>query len=98
VTTDSSILDRWNDELRRPKSAIVVRADQVFVHCAKAFPPQPPVGSRPRGASTRALPTAPTSSSTQGLLGESIASVVRAGLEEGYVAGLDYDRPEPVTT
>ena len=37
VTTDDSVLDLWNDELRRPKSAIVVRADQVFVHCAKAF-------------------------------------------------------------
>ena len=33
----SAILDLWADELRRPTTAIVVRADEVFVHCAKAF-------------------------------------------------------------
>ena len=32
-----SVLDLWADELRRPTTAIVVRADEVFVHCAKAF-------------------------------------------------------------
>lgn len=37
VTTDASVLDRWNDELRRPTTAIVVRTDEVFMHCAKAF-------------------------------------------------------------
>ncbi len=37
VTTDDAILDLWTAELRRPTSAIVVRADEVFMHCAKAF-------------------------------------------------------------
>ena len=37
VTTDAAVLDLWTDELRRPTTAIVVRADEVFVHCAKAF-------------------------------------------------------------
>jgi PPOX class probable FMN-dependent enzyme len=37
VTTDASVLDRWADELRRPTTAIVVRTDEVFMHCAKAF-------------------------------------------------------------
>jgi len=37
VTTDPGVLDLWNDELRRPTTAIVVRADEVFMHCAKAF-------------------------------------------------------------
>ncbi len=37
VTTDASVLDRWSDELRRPTTAIVIRTDEVFMHCAKAF-------------------------------------------------------------
>ena len=37
VTTDPATLDLWNDELRRPTTAIVVRAAEVFMHCAKAF-------------------------------------------------------------
>ena len=37
VTTDESVLARWTGELRRPTTAIVVRADEVFMHCAKAF-------------------------------------------------------------
>ncbi|MGE5210500.1 MAG: MSMEG_1061 family FMN-dependent PPOX-type flavoprotein [Acidobacteriota bacterium] len=37
VTTDAPVLDRWTGELRRPTTAIVVRADEVFMHCAKAF-------------------------------------------------------------
>ncbi len=97
VTTDSSILDRWNDELRRPKSAIVVRADQVFVHCAKAFRRShlwdPATWAQYEGA-----PDCANILETQGLLGDVDASVVRSSLEEGYVAELDYDRPEPVST
>ncbi len=27
----------WGDELRRPTTAIVIRTDEVFMHCAKAF-------------------------------------------------------------
>ena len=37
VTIDPATLDRWNGEIRRPKTAIVVRSDEVFMHCAKAF-------------------------------------------------------------
>ena len=37
VVTDPAVLDRWDDELRRPTTAIVIRADEVFMHCAKAF-------------------------------------------------------------
>lgn len=37
VTTAPEILGLWSDELRRPTTAIVVRADEVFMHCAKAF-------------------------------------------------------------
>ncbi len=37
VTTEPGVLDLWSDELRRPATAIVVRTDEVFMHCAKAF-------------------------------------------------------------
>jgi uncharacterized protein len=37
VTTDSTVLDLWSDELRRPTTAVIVRTDEVFMHCAKAF-------------------------------------------------------------
>jgi PPOX class probable FMN-dependent enzyme len=37
VVTDPGVLDRWDDELRRPTTAIVIRTDEVFMHCAKAF-------------------------------------------------------------
>jgi PPOX class probable FMN-dependent enzyme len=37
VTTDAMVLDLWDGELRRPTTAIVIRADEVFMHCAKAF-------------------------------------------------------------
>jgi PPOX class probable FMN-dependent enzyme len=37
VTTEAAVLDLWTDELRRPTTAIVVRTDEVFMHCAKAF-------------------------------------------------------------
>jgi PPOX class probable FMN-dependent enzyme len=37
VTTDAKVLDLWAGELRRPTTAIVIRADEVFMHCAKAF-------------------------------------------------------------
>jgi PPOX class probable FMN-dependent enzyme len=37
VTTDAKVLDLWAGELRRPTTAIVIRTDEVFMHCAKAF-------------------------------------------------------------
>ncbi len=37
VTTDANVLDLWAGELRRPTTAIVIRTDEVFMHCAKAF-------------------------------------------------------------
>lgn len=37
LTTDPAVLDLWADELRRPKLAVVVEVEAVFMHCAKAF-------------------------------------------------------------
>lgn len=37
VTIDPTVLGEFTQELRPPKSAIVVEPQEVFIHCAKAF-------------------------------------------------------------
>jgi uncharacterized protein len=37
ISIDDQLLDGFTAELRRPKCAIVIEPDEVFVHCAKAF-------------------------------------------------------------
>ena len=37
VNTDESILERFTDELKKPKTAIVVKIETGFIHCAKSF-------------------------------------------------------------
>jgi len=37
LRTDKAILDHWNGLFRRPKLAVVLTVDSVFIHCAKAF-------------------------------------------------------------
>ncbi len=37
LRTDDNILDRWNGLFRRPKLAVVIEVEAVFIHCAKAF-------------------------------------------------------------
>ena len=92
VVTDADVLDRF-DELRRPKAAIAVRADEVFVHCAKAF-------RRSRlwqPESWEALADAPgieTIVCAQGLFGDVDPALIRADLEASYVRDLALDRPE----
>ena len=91
VTTDPGVLDLWNDELRRPSTAIVVRADEVFMHCAKAFR---------RGrvwdpASWEELADAPDGLdvlNAQGLVAANDA-VTRDFLEQNYADDLARDAP-----
>jgi PPOX class probable FMN-dependent enzyme len=92
VTTDSAVLDGWIDELRRPTTAIVIRTDEVFMHCAKAFR---------RGrvwdpASWDELADAPDGLdvlNAQGLVATNDAAT-RDYLEQGYAADLARDSPE----
>ena len=87
VTTDSAVLDAFTTELRRPKSAIVIQPDEVFIHCAKAFR---------RGGVWQ-----PDSWSTDGPDGIDILrcqfdipgdeATLRASFAEGYVADLAQD-------
>jgi uncharacterized protein len=37
ISVDDELLDGFTAELRRPKCAIVIEPDEVFIHCAKAF-------------------------------------------------------------
>ncbi len=93
VTTDPGVLDLWNDELRRPPTAIVVRTDEVFMHCAKAFR---------RGrvwdpAGWEELADAPDGLdvlNAQGLVAANDAAT-RDFLEQSYADDLALDAPEP---
>ena len=37
ITTDADYLDRFASESIRPKSCIVIKVEEVFLHCAKAL-------------------------------------------------------------
>lgn len=92
VTTDPSVLGLWSDELRRPATAIVLRTDEVFMHCAKAFR---------RGrvwdpGSWHELADAPDGLDVldaQGLVAAS-DTATRAYLEQSYADDLARDSPE----
>jgi len=92
VTTDPTTLDLWNDDLRRPTTAIVIRAHEVFMHCAKAFR---------RGrvwdpASWSELADAPDGLdvlAAQGLVASN-DDATREFLEQGYADDLARDAPE----
>jgi PPOX class probable FMN-dependent enzyme len=92
VTTDAATLDLWNGELRRPTTAIVVRVDEIFMHCAKAFRR----GRVWEPASWDELADAPDGLdilNAQGLVAANDAAT-RAFLEQGYVSDLAADQPE----
>lgn len=91
VTTQADVLDLWNTEFRRPTTAIVVRADEVFMHCAKAFrrgrvwdpTSWDDIGDAPDGLDVLAA---------QGLVTTNDAPT-RAFLERVYVDDLAGDQP-----
>lgn len=92
LTTDSSVLDLWSDELRRPVTAVVVRADEVFMHCAKAFRR----GRVWEPASWEELADAPDGLdvlSAQGLVAANDVET-RGLLERSYADDLAHDAPE----
>ena len=93
VTTDPRVLDLWNDELRRPTTAIVVRTDEVFMHCAKAFRR----GRVWEAAGWEELADAPDGLdvlNAQGLVAANDAAT-RDFLEQSYADDLALDAPEP---
>ena len=92
LTTDDRVLDLWGEELRRPTTAIVVRTDEVFMHCAKAFR---------RGrvwdpGSWEDLAEAPDGIdmlSAQGLIDVN-DDAARAFIEQSYASDLARDQPD----
>ena len=92
VVTDDDVLDRFVDDVKRPKAAIGVRVDQVFIHCAKAFRRSrlwdatawPALADAPDGAEILVC---------QSLGGGWDADQIRAALEEGYEADLSAEVP-----
>ncbi len=92
VTTDATVLDRWHGELRRPTTAIVVRADEVFMHCAKAFR-RGRVWEPDSWAELAAAPDGMEVLGAQGLVPR-VDQELRAALEAGYAADLAADTPE----
>ncbi len=93
VTIDPSVLELWDGELTRPKTAVGIEVQHAFVHCAKSFR---------RGrvwdpASWEALSGAPDACDLLinhiGLDVE--ASAVRASLEESYQRDLAAESVRP---
>ena len=92
VTTDPAILDLWADELRRPTTAIVVRADEVFVHCAKAFR-RGKVWAPDSWTDAGDVPDTLDVLVAQGVI-PPVNDEIHAGMEKDYEIGLAYDAPE----
>ncbi len=95
VTTADAVLDRFAEEIRRPRTVVVVRADEVFVHCAKAFRRghvwDPATWDALRDA-LRDAPGLERIVCAQGLV-DADPGVVWRDLEAGYAADLEADRP-----
>lgn len=92
VTTDASVLDLWTDELRRPTTAIVVRAGEVFMHCAKAFR-RGRVWDPTNWDDLADVPDGLDVLAAQGLV-DTNDSATRDHLEQRYADDLAHDAPE----
>jgi uncharacterized protein len=89
ISLDPVVLASFTDELRPPKSAIVLKPDEVFIHCAKAF--------------RRGQMWQPDSWRSEGPDGVDIlkcqlnlepsAEELRKNFEQGYAEELAEDRP-----
>lgn len=88
ITDDDAVLDLFVEEFRRPKTAIVVDAEEVFLHCGKAFLRS---GLWDPESWRSDVPTGGELLASQLDLGD--AAVVEADLEQSYVEGLAEDQP-----
>lgn len=90
VTIDDDVLDVCTAELCRPKSAIVIAPDEVFIHCAKAFR-RGRVWDPTTWAETSDAPDAAAILFCQLDLGD--PAPFRQQMIDGYAAELALDRP-----
>jgi uncharacterized protein len=92
LTTDPDVLELWDDELRRPKVAIALEINTVFMHCAKAFR---------RGRVWDAQSWSELGGPDGCEMLQSQLSIdmpleeLRVVAEKSYAADLAYDAPEP---
>lgn len=89
LRTDADILDRWDGLFRRPKLAVVIEVEAVFIHCAKAFR---------RSGLWDPSTWADTGPDACALLNEHVGGgldvdAMRASLDEAYESELAEERP-----
>ncbi|MGD9700846.1 MAG: MSMEG_1061 family FMN-dependent PPOX-type flavoprotein [Acidimicrobiia bacterium] len=92
VVTDDDVLDRFTDDVRRPKAAIGVAVEQVFIHCAKAFR-RSNLWQPETWAALADAPDGAEILTCQSLGGSYTTEEIRAALEDGYVSDLSAERP-----
>ena len=94
ITTDDSVLDRFTDEFKRPKTAIGVTIDQGFIHCAKSirranlWEPGEWPGAEEQPSAGEILVA------HSGLEGIITGEQLDTSLDESYVRDLAADRPD----
>jgi uncharacterized protein len=90
ISAEPSLLEQCTPpEFATPKAALVVRPDQVFIHCAKAF--RRSGLWEPETWSPEAAPDGVRILTSQGLVAPKYEDVVRQSLNEGYVTELAQD-------
>lgn len=96
VTVDPEVLALFDDELRRPTSAIGVEIEHAFIHCAKSFRRgglwQPDTWPAVEGRPSVGQILVDHSGAGDLITGEQLEGL----LEDGYTADLAADLPEPV--
>lgn len=92
VVTDDDVLDRFVDDAKRPKVAIGVQVEQVFIHCAKAFR-RGQVWNPDAWAGLAGAPDGAEILACQAIAGDAPAETIRAALEDGYASDLAAERP-----
>jgi uncharacterized protein len=88
ISVNDELLDGFTAELRRPKCAVVIEPDEVFIHCAKAFR-RAEVWNPDSWTTT--IDAVSLISTQFGLDGDPAA--LRAEFEVGYAADLAADGP-----
>ncbi|MEZ5227238.1 MAG: pyridoxamine 5'-phosphate oxidase family protein [Acidimicrobiales bacterium] len=91
ISTDPELLARWDELVRRPKCAVVIELDDMFLHCAKAFR-RGEVWQPESWAKYASLPDHAESFLAATGMSADIADV-RAGLEASYADDLANERP-----
>jgi len=90
LTVDPDVLGSF-EGIRTPKAALVVRADEVFVHCGKSFR-RGRVWDAESWTDLTDVPGLEAIVCAQGLV-DAPADLIRADMERGYAADLALDRP-----